>query len=89
MNYQVLNDIIDLMTAAHNRADECQLCLDMEHPDQFAWESAREHALRVIDIIDDVLSTLDTVVATYRTADAEAQDCFAALRMRIDDEEAE
>ena len=89
MNHQVLNDTIDLMTAARNRADECHLCLDMEHPDQMAWESAREHALRVIEIIDDVLSTLDTVVATYRTADAEAQDYFAALRMQIDDQEAE
>ena len=86
---QVLNDTIDLLTAARNRADECHLCLDAEKPDQAAWDSAREHALRVIEIIDDVLSALDTVVATYRTADAEAQDCLAALRMQIDDQEAE
>lgn len=86
---QVLNDTIDLLTAARNRADECHLCLDFEKPDQFAWDSAREHALRVIEIIDDVLSALDTVVATYRTADAEAQDCLAELRVQIDDQEAE
>lgn len=86
---QILADTIDLLSAASSRADECHRSLEAEQPDQAAWDAARAHSLRVIEIINDVLSALETVAAAQRIADDEAQECLAALRIQIDEREAE